>query len=40
MDFLDATREPPQRVNVGRYGKLVQVLSSIGEQANIKLLAT
>jgi hypothetical protein len=40
MDFLDAASEPPQRVNVRRYGELVQVLSSIGEQANVKLLST
>jgi hypothetical protein len=40
MDFLDAASEPPQRVNVGRYGELVQVLSPIREQANIKLLST
>ena len=40
MDFLDAASEPSQRVDVGRYGKLVQMLSLIGEQANVKLLAT
>jgi hypothetical protein len=40
MDFLDATREPSQRVDVGRYGELVQMLSLIGEQANVKLLST
>jgi hypothetical protein len=40
MDFLDTASEPPKRVNVGRYGELVQMLSPIGEQANIKLLST
>ena len=40
VDFLDAASEPSQRVDVGRYRELVQMLSPIGEQANVKLLST
>jgi hypothetical protein len=40
VDFLDATSEPSQRVDVGCYGELVQMLSPIGEQANVELLST
>jgi hypothetical protein len=40
VDFLDAASEPSQRVDVGRYDKLIQMLPLIGEQANIKLLST
>ena len=40
MDFLDAASEPSKRVDIGRYDELVQMLSLIGEQANVKLLAT
>jgi len=40
MDLLDAASEPSKRVDIGRYGELVQMLSPIGEQANIKLLST
>ena len=40
VHLLDAASEPSKRVDVGRYGKLIQVLSLIGEQANVKLLST
>ena len=40
VDFLDAASEPSERVDVGRDGELVQMLSLVGEQANVKLLST
>jgi hypothetical protein len=40
MDLLDAPGEPSQRVDVWGYGELVQMLSLIGEQADVELLAT
>ena len=40
VHFLDAASEPSKRVDVGRYGELVQMLALIGEQANVKLLST
>jgi hypothetical protein len=40
MDLLDPPREGSQRVDVGRDGELVQVLSLIGEQSDVELLST
>src|SRR6516164_5144644 len=40
VDLLDAASEPSKRVDVGRYGELVQMLSLIGEQTHVELLAT
>ncbi|MGH2966886.1 MAG: hypothetical protein ACRDMH_16105 [Solirubrobacterales bacterium] len=40
MHCLDAAGERSQRVDVGRDRELVQVVSFIGEQADIELLAT
>jgi len=40
MDLLDAASEPSQRVDIGRYRELVQMLPSIREQTNVKLLST
>jgi hypothetical protein len=40
VDLVETAGEPLQRVDVGRDGELVKVLSLTGEQANIELLAT
>jgi len=40
MDFLDPASEHSKRVDVGRNGELVKMLSPTGEQANVKLLST
>ena len=40
VDFLDAVNESSKRVDVGRYGELVHMLSPIGERENVKLLST
>jgi hypothetical protein len=40
VDFLDAASKPSKRVDIRRYDELVQMLSSFGEQADVKLLAT
>jgi hypothetical protein len=40
VDLVDPPGEPPQRLDVGRDGQLVKVLSLPGEQADIELLAT
>src|SRR5215218_9447810 len=38
--LLDAPGEPPQRVDFGCNGELVEMLSVVGEQTNIELLST
>jgi hypothetical protein len=40
MDLLDSTGEGLQRLGVGRDGELVEVLSRLGEQADVKSLST
>jgi hypothetical protein len=40
VDLVDPSREPAQRVDVGRDGELVEALSAIGEQANIEPAST
>jgi hypothetical protein len=35
VDLADPPRERVQRVDVGRHGKLVEVLSLTGEQAHV-----
>jgi hypothetical protein len=40
MDLPDATNEGLQRLTVRRDGELVEVLSRIGEQADVKSLST
>jgi hypothetical protein len=35
MHRFDPPRERPQRVDVGRHGKLVEVLPLTGEQAHV-----
>jgi hypothetical protein len=35
VDFLDAASERSQRIDVGRYGEMIQMLSLIGEKANV-----
>jgi hypothetical protein len=37
VDLLDPPREPPQRLGVGRRGKLVEVLPLIAEKADVDL---
>jgi hypothetical protein len=39
-DLVDPSRERSQRVDVGRDGELVEVLSLAGEQAAVNLLST
>ena len=39
MHLPDALGEHPQRVDVGRNGELVEMLSVVGEQTNIELLS-
>jgi hypothetical protein len=38
--LLDPVSEPPQRVDVGRDGELVEMLTPIGKQADVELSAT
>jgi hypothetical protein len=40
VDLLDAPREGLQRVDVGCDGELVEVLSVIGEQADVDFAST
>ena len=40
VDLLDSASERSQRVDVGRDGELVEVLSLIGEQADVELAST
>jgi hypothetical protein len=40
VDLLDPTGEGLQRVDVGRDGELVQVLSFLGEQADVDFAST
>jgi hypothetical protein len=40
VQLLDALGEPPQRVDVGWDGELVEMHSVVGEQTNIELLST
>jgi hypothetical protein len=40
MDLLDAPGERSQRVDVGRDGELIEVLSPIREQADVELSPT
>jgi hypothetical protein len=40
VDLVDPAGERPQRVDVGRNGKLIEVHSLLGEQADIELPAT
>jgi hypothetical protein len=40
VDLLDSAGERSQRVDVGRDGELVQVLSITGEQADVELSST
>src|ERR1700722_19019258 len=40
VDFVDTKNGPSRLVDIGRHGKLIQMLSLIGEERNIKLLAT
>jgi hypothetical protein len=40
VHLLDAPGEPPQRVDVGWNGELVEMLPVVGEQTNIELLST
>jgi hypothetical protein len=40
MDLGDPPGESPQRVGIGRDGQLVQVLSVIGDEADIELFST
>jgi len=39
VDLPDSARKRSQRVDVRWYGELVQMLSLIGEQANVELLS-
>jgi hypothetical protein len=39
MDLVDSSREPLQRIDVRWNGELVEVLSLLGEQADINLLS-
>jgi hypothetical protein len=39
VDLIDPTRERPQAIDVGRDGELVEMLSVIGEQADVELLS-
>jgi hypothetical protein len=37
VQLVDPAREPAQRVDIARHGELVQMLSLIGEQADVEL---
>jgi hypothetical protein len=36
VDIVDPPREPSQRVDVGWYDKLIEVLTALGEQADVE----
>jgi hypothetical protein len=38
VDLVDAPSQPSQGVDVGRDGELIEMLSPIGEQADVELL--
>ena len=40
VDLVDPSCQPTQRVDVGRNRELVEVLSSVGEQADVELAPT
>jgi len=40
VDLVDPASERPQRVDVGRDGQLVEVLSLIGEKTDVELAST
>jgi hypothetical protein len=40
VDLVDPARKPAQRVDVGRDGELIEVLSAIGEQADVEPAST
>jgi hypothetical protein len=40
VNLVDPPRERPQRVDIGRHGELVDVLSPIGEKTDVKLAST
>ena len=40
VDLVDPLRKPAKRVDIGRDGELVEMLTVVGEQADVELSST